>query len=193
MRPRHLLSCSIPIHYLLSSYHFKRQNASLNKPCMNKIRVDSRTWLWKPLFIPSFPLNIISFWKQRPQKRETNFDVNSSDAVPPFRSASPLKLVNEKKKNTMTSPVHTRSKEERSHVSLPIQVLSRYSRHSTAVHRLSIKRSQTAVHWIRFATPDENNIFFLFGLWGYWHCGHSWPIVPASGDSEDDCGEADGM
>jgi hypothetical protein len=34
---------------------------------------------------------------------------------------------------------------------------------------------------------------FLFGLWGYWHCGHSWPIVPASGGSEDDCGEADGM
>jgi hypothetical protein len=26
-----------------------------------------------------------------------------------------------------------------------------------------------------------------------WYCGHSWPIVPASGDSEDDCGEADGM
>jgi hypothetical protein len=26
--------------------------------------------------------------------------------------------------------------------------------------------------------------FFLFGLWGYWHCGHSWPIVPASGDSK---------
>jgi hypothetical protein len=23
--------------------------------------------------------------------------------------------------------------------------------------------------------------------------GHSWPIVPASGHSEDDCGEADGM
>jgi hypothetical protein len=35
--------------------------------------------------------------------------------------------------------------------------------------------------------------FLLFGLWGYWHCGHSWPIVPASGDSENDCGEADGM
>jgi hypothetical protein len=33
----------------------------------------------------------------------------------------------------------------------------------------------------------------VFFLWGYWHCGHSWPIVPASGDSEDDCGEADGM
>jgi hypothetical protein len=31
--------------------------------------------------------------------------------------------------------------------------------------------------------------FFLFGLWDYWHCGHSWPIVPASDDSEDDCGE----
>jgi hypothetical protein len=35
--------------------------------------------------------------------------------------------------------------------------------------------------------------FFNSGLWGYWHYGHSWPIVPASGDSEDDCGEADGM
>jgi hypothetical protein len=22
---------------------------------------------------------------------------------------------------------------------------------------------------------------FLFGFWGYSHCGHSWPIVPASG------------
>jgi hypothetical protein len=33
----------------------------------------------------------------------------------------------------------------------------------------------------------------LFSLRGYWHCGHSWPIVSASGDSEDDCGEADGM
>jgi hypothetical protein len=30
---------------------------------------------------------------------------------------------------------------------------------------------------------------FLFGLWGYWHCDQSWPIVPASGDSEQDCGE----
>jgi hypothetical protein len=35
--------------------------------------------------------------------------------------------------------------------------------------------------------------FCLFGVCGYWHCGHSWPIVPASGDNEDDCGEADGM
>jgi hypothetical protein len=38
-----------------------------------------------------------------------------------------------------------------------------------------------------------NVIFLLFGLWGYWHCDHSWPIVPASGESEDDCGEVDGM
>jgi hypothetical protein len=36
-------------------------------------------------------------------------------------------------------------------------------------------------------------IFLNSGLWGYWHCGHSWPIVPASGDSEGNCGEADGM
>jgi hypothetical protein len=35
--------------------------------------------------------------------------------------------------------------------------------------------------------------FLILVLWGYWHCGHSWPIVPASADSEDDCGEADGM
>jgi hypothetical protein len=36
-------------------------------------------------------------------------------------------------------------------------------------------------------------IFFNSDLWGYWHCGHSWPIVPASRDSEDDCREADVM
>jgi hypothetical protein len=35
--------------------------------------------------------------------------------------------------------------------------------------------------------------FIVINLWGYWLCGHSWPIVPDSGDSEDDCGEADGM
>jgi hypothetical protein len=35
-------------------------------------------------------------------------------------------------------------------------------------------------------------VLLLFGLWGYWHCGHSWPTVPASGDNEDDC-KADGM
>jgi hypothetical protein len=39
----------------------------------------------------------------------------------------------------------------------------------------------------------QRNAFFFFGLGGYWHCGHPWPIVSASGDSEDDCGETDGM
>jgi hypothetical protein len=42
------------------------------------------------------------------------------------------------------------------------------------------------------ATTAHDDFFFFF-LWDYWHCGHSWHIVPASGDSEDDCGEADGM
>jgi hypothetical protein len=43
-------------------------------------------------------------------------------------------------------------------------------------------------------TVAARSIFLLLiGLWGYWHFGHSWPIVPASGDNEDDCGEADGM
>jgi hypothetical protein len=40
-------------------------------------------------------------------------------------------------------------------------------------------------------------LFFLFGLRGYRHCGHSWPIVwpivPASGDNEEEFGEHDGM
>jgi hypothetical protein len=40
-----------------------------------------------------------------------------------------------------------------------------------------------------FHRPAHFFFIFLFGLWDYWHCGHSWPIVPASGDSEDDCGE----
>jgi hypothetical protein len=45
----------------------------------------------------------------------------------------------------------------------------------------------------RYTSPLYECIFFLFGLWGYWHCGHSWPIVPASSDSEDDCGVAEKM
>jgi hypothetical protein len=45
-----------------------------------------------------------------------------------------------------------------------------------------------------FLVSWGSDLFFLnSGLWGYWHYGYSWPIVPASGDSEDDCGEADGM
>jgi hypothetical protein len=31
----------------------------------------------------------------------------------------------------------------------------------------------------------SSRAFFLFGLWGYWHCGHSWPMVPASGNSDE--------
>jgi hypothetical protein len=45
----------------------------------------------------------------------------------------------------------------------------------------------------RGGKPATIIIIFLFALRGYWHCGHSWPIVPASGDSEDDCGETDGI
>jgi hypothetical protein len=48
-------------------------------------------------------------------------------------------------------------------------------------------------HFVHHKSHMTIIIYLLFGLWGYWHCGHSWPIVPASGDSEDDCGEADGM
>jgi hypothetical protein len=55
------------------------------------------------------------------------------------------------------------------------------------------------MYTINFEKYNENvmnNIYILlllFGLWGYWHCSHSWPSVAASGDSEDDCGEAAGM
>jgi hypothetical protein len=48
----------------------------------------------------------------------------------------------------------------------------------------------------RPARKADNRFFIYFfnsGLRCYWQCGHSWSIVPASGDSEDDCGEADGM
>jgi hypothetical protein len=55
------------------------------------------------------------------------------------------------------------------------------------------------VLWVQNAVTGIHTAFVTFFLFiyfffiGYWHCGHSWPIVPASGDSEDDCGEADGM
>jgi hypothetical protein len=53
----------------------------------------------------------------------------------------------------------------------------------------SVENSQSSC-----GVPSEQFFLLLFGLRGHWHCGHSWPIVPASGDSEDDdCGEADGM
>jgi hypothetical protein len=40
----------------------------------------------------------------------------------------------------------------------------------------------------RWEAGDYLLFLLLFGL-----RGHSWPIVPALSDSEDDCGEADGM
>jgi hypothetical protein len=36
-------------------------------------------------------------------------------------------------------------------------------------------------------------LFTSFVRWDFGYRGHSWPIVPALGDSKDDCGEADGM
>jgi hypothetical protein len=47
---------------------------------------------------------------------------------------------------------------------------------------------------VSYDTQKQRQFFFLlFGLWDYRHYGHSWPIVPASGDNEDDYGEHDGM
>jgi hypothetical protein len=41
-------------------------------------------------------------------------------------------------------------------------------------------------------------IYYYYYYYYYYYLvceaiGHSWPNVPALGDSEDDCGEADGM
>jgi hypothetical protein len=41
---------------------------------------------------------------------------------------------------------------------------------------------------IRIQTQIDGRDLWSTPLRCYWHCGHSWPIVPASGDSEDDCG-----
>jgi hypothetical protein len=66
---------------------------------------------------------------------------------------------------------------------------------ATFVHH-KIPHDQTRV-WTRAAAVGSRRLLFyfycLFRLWGYCHCGHSWSIVPASGDSEDGCGETDGM
>jgi hypothetical protein len=68
-----------------------------------------------------------------------------------------------------------------------ITALSDFSFHLSSVYE--------AIPFALYSLVDKvASLFFLnSGLWGYWHCGHPWPIVPASGDSEDDCGEADGM
>jgi hypothetical protein len=69
---------------------------------------------------------------------------------------------------------------------------------SLNIHIASLKTevSSAVVLWIFVYLERDlstySSIYLFFGLWGYWHCGHSWPIAPASGDSEDDCGEVDG-
>jgi hypothetical protein len=68
------------------------------------------------------------------------------------------------------------------------KVLSQISHEFTARYSTS-KMNYKIVKYM----SNKLALLLLFGLWGYWHCGHSWPIVPASGDNEDDCGEADGM
>jgi hypothetical protein len=55
--------------------------------------------------------------------------------------------------------------------------------------RKELQRCEVGILWTNVTVLDRQHIIiilFLFGLWGYWHCGHSWPIVPASGDSEED-------
>jgi hypothetical protein len=66
-----------------------------------------------------------------------------------------------------------------------------YTRHVDSGENLTFIQ----IGWGARGSVVVKALFFLllFGLWGYWHCGHSWPIVPASGDGEDDCGEADEM
>jgi hypothetical protein len=58
-------------------------------------------------------------------------------------------------------------------------------------HVVAIK--PTLIWPLNLVNSIDYDFFFLFGLWDYRHCGHSWPIVPASGDNEDDYGEHDGM
>jgi hypothetical protein len=65
----------------------------------------------------------------------------------------------------------------------------------TAITRI-VKYAEDYDFPMLFTSYIERLFFHLlfFFLLGYWHCGHSsWPVVPASGNSEDDCGEADGM
>jgi hypothetical protein len=64
---------------------------------------------------------------------------------------------------------------------------------SVAPHIFSLFSSSSVLHFFLPSIVLCVRIFLLF-LNSGWHCGHSCPIVPASGDdSEDDCGEADGL
>jgi hypothetical protein len=61
---------------------------------------------------------------------------------------------------------------------------------------LGRRGGKTATNRLSYGAAKISSFFFFFlnsGLWGYWQYGYSGLIVPASGDSEDDCGEAVGM
>jgi hypothetical protein len=45
---------------------------------------------------------------------------------------------------------------------------------------------------VLFTCPEDGGDTFLQNV-GFGTAATYWPSVPASGDSEDDCGEADGM
>jgi hypothetical protein len=89
----------------------------------------------------------------------------------------------------------------RDHLSNWNSALTSYSCHFThgkaeyiPLHPEQRKKKRERERQMRWRNKEtEPSSFSLFGLWGYWHWDHSWPIVPASGDSEDDCGEADGI
>jgi hypothetical protein len=61
------------------------------------------------------------------------------------------------------------------------------------VHHISHMTRPSFEPGRRGGKPATIFLLLLFGVWVYWHCGRAWAIMPASGDSEDDCGEADGM
>jgi hypothetical protein len=53
---------------------------------------------------------------------------------------------------------------------------------SLLIPQLSFTPTSMPHHLCMVHTVTDVTIFFLlFGLWDYWHCGHSWPIVPSLG------------
>jgi hypothetical protein len=46
---------------------------------------------------------------------------------------------------------------------------------------------------LRFREKRHNCNFFSYVRWDFGYCGHYWPIVPAPGDTDGDCGEIGGM
>jgi hypothetical protein len=51
----------------------------------------------------------------------------------------------------------------------------------------------TSVDRYLYRNPSNTIFFYLLVGWNFRYCGHNWPIVPASGDNEDDYAEADRM